>query len=106
MKKMTEPKEISIDIPQSSENIEKYKIKTPKYLINEDNSYKILLLYTLRNLNKDSIQIIYNLLLTHEIIDLMKETWLETILENNDEEDFRNNDIYLDIDSEGHLDYY
>ena len=92
---------------QPSENVENYQNKTPKYLINEDENYKILLLYTLRSLDKDSIQKIYNLLCIYEITDLMKEQWLDNmlILNTDEDENYENNDIYDDIDSEGYLDF-
>ena len=91
----------------TSPDIENDQEKTPKYLLNEDNNYKILLLYVLRTLDKDSIQKIYNLLFTHELIDLMKEALLDSLLIINTDEDtnYKTSDIYDDIDSEGYLDF-
>ena len=108
---MTEPSYMKPDIAETSkykqtEDVEKYKTPTPKYLINEDKDYKILVLYILRTLDTEIIQNIYNLLFTHELIDLMKESWLDTILNNDSDDDSRDNNIYLDIDTEGYLDYY
>ena len=92
--------------PKQTEDIERYKTPIPKYLINGDKDYKILVLYILKNLDTDITQRIYNLLFNHEIIDLMKELWLDTILNNDSDDDSRDNDIYLDIDTEGYLDFY
>ena len=73
--------------------------KMSTYLIDDDNNYKILLLYILKNLNIDIKREIYGKLLTYEIIEITTQGWTElTIQSIQDEIYYDMYDLYDDLD--------
>ena len=74
-------------------------IKMETYLLDDNIDYKILLLYTLKNLNTDIKREIYNKLLTYEIIEIITKGWTKlTIQSIQDELYYDMYDLYDDID--------
>ena len=73
--------------------------KMTKYLIDDDDEYKILLLYILKNLNTDIKREIYDKLVTYEIIEITTHGWTElTIQSIQDELYYDIYDLYDDLD--------
>jgi len=50
------------------------------YLLDNNNDYKILILYTFNQLNNDIRRKIYDILITFEIINIMEQGYTELIL--------------------------
>ena len=87
------------DLNTQIEIMDNYQLGTNNYLINEDENYKILLLYILRRLDTDSTRKIYDLLMTYEVIELMQNNWIESIMSDNDNAYLENDYLdYPDID--------
>ena len=73
--------------------------KMSTYLIDDDDNYKILLLYILKNLSTDIKREIYDKLVTYEIIEITTQGWTElTIQSIQDELYYDMYDLYDDID--------
>ena len=73
--------------------------KMTTYLIDDDDEYKILLLYILKNLNTDIKREIYDKLVTYEIIEITTQGWTElTIQSIQDELYYYIHDLYDDLD--------
>ena len=73
--------------------------KLTTYLIDDDDEYKILLLYILKNLNTDIKREIYDKLVTYEIIEITTQGWTElTIQSIQDELYYDMYDLYDDLD--------
>ena len=73
--------------------------KMTTYLIDDDDEYKILLLYILKNLNTDTNREIYDKLVTYEIIEITTQGWTElTIQSIQDELYYDIYDLYDDLD--------
>ena len=73
--------------------------KMSTYLIDDDDNYKILLLYTLKNLNTDIKREIYNKLLTYEIIEITTQGWTKLIIQSiQDALYYDMYDLYDDLD--------
>ena len=73
--------------------------KMTTYLIDDDDEYKILLLYILKNLNTDIKREIYDKLVTYEIIEITTQGWTElTIQSIQDELYYDIYDLYDDLD--------
>ena len=73
--------------------------KMTTYLIDDDDEYKILLLYILKNLNTDIKWEIYDKLVTYEIIEITTQGWTElTIQSIQDELYYDMYDLYDDLD--------
>lgn len=73
--------------------------KMTTYLIDDDDEYKILLLYILKNLNTDIKREIYDKLVTYEIIEITTQGWTElTIQSIQDELYYDMYDLYDDLD--------
>ena len=68
--------------------------KMNTYLIDDNLSYKILILYILKNIDNDVRRIIYEKLLNFEIIEIMDQNWTELIIP---EIDLYELDLYFDI---------
>jgi len=67
--------------------------KMNTYLIDDNLSYKILILYILKNIDNDVRRIIYEKLLNFEIIEIMDQNWTELIIP---EIDLYELDLYFD----------
>ena len=65
--------------------------KMTTYLIDDDDEYKILLLYILKNLNTDIKREIYDKLVTYEIIEITTQGWTELTIQSIQDE------LYYDI---------
>ena len=73
--------------------------KMSTYLIDDDDNYKILLLYILKNLNIDIKREIYGKLLTYEIIEITTQGWTKlTIQSIQDEHYYDMYYLYDDLD--------
>ena len=73
--------------------------KMSTYLIDDDDNYKILLLYILKNLSTDIKREIYDKLVTYEIIEITTQGWTElTIQSIQDELYYDMYDLYDDLD--------
>ena len=73
--------------------------KMTTYLIDDDDNYKILLLYILKDLSTDIKREIYDKLVTYEIIEITTQGWTElTIQSIQDELYYDMYDLYNDID--------
>ena len=73
--------------------------KMSTYLIDDDNNYKILLLYILKDLSTDIKREIYDKLVTYEIIEITTQGWTElTIQSIQDELYYDMYDLYDDLD--------
>ena len=73
--------------------------KMSTYLIDDDDNYKILLLYILKDLSTDIKRKIYDKLVTYEIIEIPTQGWTElTIQSVQDELYYDMYDLYDDID--------
>ena len=73
--------------------------KMTTYLIDDDDEYKILLLYILKNLNTDIKREIYDKLVIYEIIEITTQGWTElTIQSIQDELYYDMYDLYDDLD--------
>ena len=69
------------------------------YLIDNDDNYKILLLYILKDLSTDIKREIYDKLVTYEIIEITTQGWTElTIQSIQDELYYDMYDLYDDLD--------
>ena len=69
------------------------------YLIDNDDNYKILLLYILKDLSIDIKREIYDKLVTYEIIEITTQGWTElTIQSIQDELYYDMYDLYDDLD--------
>ena len=69
------------------------------YLIDDDDNYKILLLYILKDLSTDIKREIYEKLVTYEIIEITTQGWTElTIQSIEDELYYDMYDLYDDLD--------
>ena len=72
--------------------------KMTTYLIDDDDEYKILLLYILKNLNTDIKRQIYDKLVTYEIIKITTQGWTELIIQSiQDELYYDMYDLYDDL---------
>ena len=67
--------------------------KMNTYLIDDNLSYKIRILYILKNIDNDVRRIIYEKLLNFEIIEIMDQNWTELIIP---EIDLYELDLYFD----------
>ena len=67
--------------------------KMNTYLIDDNLSYKILILYILKNIDNGVRRIIYEKLLNFEIIEIMDQNWTELIIP---EIDLYELDLYFD----------
>ena len=73
--------------------------KMSTYLIDDDDNYKILLLYILKDLSTDIKREIYDKLVTYEIIEITTQGWTElTIQSIQDELYYDMYDLYNDLD--------
>ena len=73
--------------------------KMTTYLIDDDDEYKILLLYILKNLNTDIKREIYDKVVTYEIIEITTQGWTELTIQSIQDELFYNMyDLYDDLD--------
>lgn len=73
--------------------------KMSTYLIDDDDNYKILLLYILKDLSTDIKRKNYDKLVTYEIIEITIQGWTElTIQSIQDELYYDMYDLYDDID--------
>ena len=73
--------------------------KMSTYLIGDDDNYKILLLYILKDLSTDIKREIYDKLVTYEIIEITTQGWTElTIQSIQDELYYDIYDLYDDLD--------
>ena len=73
--------------------------KMSTYLIDDDDNYKILLLYILKDLSTDIKREIYDKLVTYEIIEITTQGWTElTIQSIQDELYYDMYDLYDDLD--------
>ena len=73
--------------------------KMSTYLIDDDDNYKILLLYILKELSTDIKREIYDKLVTYEIIEITTQGWTElTIQSIQDELYYDMYDLYDDLD--------
>ena len=73
--------------------------KMSTYLIGDDDNYKILLLYILKDLSTDIKREIYDKLVTYEIIEITTQGWTElTIQSIQDELYYDMYDLYDDLD--------
>ena len=73
--------------------------KMSTYLIDDDDNYKILLLYILKDLSTDIKREIYDKLVTYEIIEITTQGWTElTIQSVQDELYYDMYDLYDDLD--------
>ena len=52
------------------------------YLIDDDDNYKILLLYILKNLSTDIKREIYDKLVTYELIEITTQGWTELTIQS------------------------
>ena len=60
--------------------------KMSTYLIDDDDNYKILLLYILKNLNTDIKREIYDKLVTYKIIEITTQGWTELTIQSIQDE--------------------
>ena len=73
--------------------------KMSTYLIGDDDNYKILLLYILKDLSTDIKREIYDKMVTYEIIEITTQGWTElTIQSIQDELYYDMYDLYDDLD--------
>ena len=73
--------------------------KMSTYLIDDDDNYKILLLYILKDLSTDIKREIYDKLVTYEIIEITTQGWTAlTIQTIQDELYYDMYDLYDDLD--------
>ena len=73
--------------------------KMSTYLIDDNDNYKILLLYILKDLSTDIKREIYDKLVTYEIIEITTQGWTElTIQSIQDELYYDMYDLYDDLD--------
>ena len=73
--------------------------KMSTYLTDDDDNYKILLLYILKDLSTDIKREIYDKLVTYEIIEITTQGWTElTIQSIQDELYYDMYDLYDDLD--------
>ena len=68
-------------------------IKMNSYLLDDDVNYKILILYILKGLNTDIKRIIYDILLTYEVIEVTTQGWAELVIQD----DFYDNNFDIDL---------